>query len=396
MKDRYAAAEYAYSHVPFYMDTKDKINLSEWDSIPKVSKKQFISEGRTLLSLEYIMAYQRGELLNYRTSGSTGLYMEIFWIKQDYIKSMLPFWMLRKKYYGILPGDSRFSFFTHSPDYNNDLYEEKENMLAVSKNVLYSDEFINAYEKIRNFKPRWAILQPSVAANIIYIKKKYGLPDITSLEYIECTGEMLSKQLKHQLGEEFHCKVANQYGSFEANSMAYECPYGHMHLMAENVYIETDEENRAYITTLQNKAMPFVRYGIGDRLEIDNITDCGCGNRNPVVKVIQGREHECVSTYDGEVHSGCIHKIMDIINGCLDNLISQYKVVQIDVNRFVLYIVSFGCVQDDGIVIKMKQLFCECYHEILGYRVSAEIIILDKLLPDENTGKLSSFERRFR
>ena len=36
----------------------------------------------------------------------------------------------------------------------------------------------------------------------------------------------------------FNCKVASQYGCYEVNSIAYECPFHKLHVMTENVYVE--------------------------------------------------------------------------------------------------------------------------------------------------------------
>ena len=37
--------------------------------------------------------------------------------------------------------------------------------------------------------------------------------------------------------------MTNQYGCYEANSIAYECPCGNLHWMEENIYVEVlDDE----------------------------------------------------------------------------------------------------------------------------------------------------------
>lgn len=63
----------------------------------------------------------------------------------------------------------------------------------------------------------------------------------------------------------FNCKVASQYGCYEVNSIAYECPFHKLHVMTENVYVEIVEDNQICITSKHNRVMPFVRYKVGDR-----------------------------------------------------------------------------------------------------------------------------------
>lgn len=45
----------------------------------------------------------------------------------------------------------------------------------------------------------------------------------------------------------FNCKVASQYGCYEVNSIAYECPFHKLHVMTENVYVEIVEDNQICI-----------------------------------------------------------------------------------------------------------------------------------------------------
>ena len=88
------------------------------------------------------------------------------------------------------------------------------------------------------------------------------------LKYIEFSGELLTDEVREMTKTIFNCNIANQYGANEVNSIAYECPYGNLHVMKSNVYVEiADEydnaikdecEGRVLLTSLTNSVMPFI------------------------------------------------------------------------------------------------------------------------------------------
>ena len=49
---------------------------------------------------------------------------------------------------------------------------------------------------------------------------------------------MLLESTRRKLEEAFKCKISNQYGCYEANSIAYECPHNKLHCMEDNIYVE--------------------------------------------------------------------------------------------------------------------------------------------------------------
>ena len=83
----------------------------------------------------------------------------------------------------------------------------------------------------------------------------------------------------------FNCKVASQYGCYEVNSIAYECPFHKLHVMTENVYVEIVEDNQICITSKHNRVMPFVRYKVGDRGRLCTDKNCSCGSQEPILEL---------------------------------------------------------------------------------------------------------------
>ena len=104
-------AEYAYEQVPFYKDLADK-KVMLWKNYPIVDKKMVQQNIDSVFSPEYMMDLLSDRLEHVMTSGSTGDCLDILWKKDQNIKSLMPLWIKRKKYYGILPKDKRCYFFT--------------------------------------------------------------------------------------------------------------------------------------------------------------------------------------------------------------------------------------------------------------------------------------------
>lgn len=104
---------------------------------------------------------------------------------------------------------------------------------------LSESKVLEIYNKMLDFNPKWMIVQPSIILLFINVLKAHDLSPLPDLKYIELTGERITGGAKSFIADFFGCKVADQYGCYEANSIAYECPYGGLHVMTENVYVET-------------------------------------------------------------------------------------------------------------------------------------------------------------
>ena len=123
-------------------------------------------------------------------------------------------------------------------------------------------------------------------------------------------GELVGNDTSVSMGKYMavYCSVANQYGANEVNSIAYECPQGHLHCMEDNVYVEILDDQgipvpdgvsgNIYVTTCHNHAMPFIRYGIGDRESIAENT-CSCGHHGRILKLKSGRGDDWVWMENG-------------------------------------------------------------------------------------------------
>jgi phenylacetate-CoA ligase len=113
--------------------------------------------------------------------------------------------------------------------------------------------------------------------------------------------------------EVFGCPVFNRYGCREVSVIASECSaHQGMHIMAEGLHVEImrggmpakiGEEGEIVVTDLLNRAMPLIRYRIGDVAAWEDGV-CPCGRGLPRIRRLMGRATDFLVGRDGRLVSG--------------------------------------------------------------------------------------------
>jgi phenylacetate-CoA ligase len=122
-------------------------------------------------------------------------------------------------------------------------------------------------------------------------------------------GSALAPAARRIIAQAFRSKVVEDYGSAELGAIGCECPAAHgLHLFANLFYLEfvrggrqvgPGELGRILVTDLSNRAMPLIRYDIGD-IGFRLPGDCGCGRNSCRFKVL-GRLQDTIVTPSGRV-----------------------------------------------------------------------------------------------
>jgi phenylacetate-CoA ligase len=154
--------------------------------------------------------------------------------------------------------------------------------------------------------------------------------------------EMLYPAMRQMIQEAFGCPVYDNYGAVEVGRVAAECAHGRLHSFAFNNHVEVLDpeglpvapggEGRLVITPLHNRAMPLLRYDIGDMASV-GARDCPCGNPLPVLDKITGRVIERFVTADGKTVYGGYFVAMFYEQ----DWISEFQVLQQDVDLICVY-----------------------------------------------------------
>src|SRR5262249_20889196 len=123
----------------------------------------------------------------------------------------------------------------------------------------------------------------------------------------------LSANDRRLLEQVFGCPVFDRYGCREVSVIASECSaHTGLHVNAECLYLEIEtadgpadagEIGSILVTDLLNRAMPLIRYRIGD-LGAWAAGDCPCGRGLPRLAALHGRSTDFLVGSDGRLVSG--------------------------------------------------------------------------------------------
>ena len=103
------------------------------------------------------------------------------------------------------------------------------------------------------------------------------------------TAEPVLPEPRQRIAAALHAEVFSFYGARECGWIASECAAEHrLHVNTAGVHLESDGEGRLLVTDLVNRAMPLLRYVIGDRGTLDP-EPCPCGDARPVETSLEGR-----------------------------------------------------------------------------------------------------------
>ncbi|MFG1888047.1 hypothetical protein ACGFIR_09260 [Micromonospora sp. NPDC049051] len=107
------------------------------------------------------------------------------------------------------------------------------------------------------------------------------------------SGEPVSTDVRHKVTDAMNCPVTSVYAMGEVGILGTECPDGGYHIEPDVAVVEVlddrgdsvrDEDiGELTVTTLNNRAMPLVRYRTGDR--VARMPRCGCQERGVRVRL---------------------------------------------------------------------------------------------------------------
>ena len=131
-----------------------------------------------------------------------------------------------------------------------------------------------------------------------------------TLKVCVVTSEMLFEEDKILLEKQFGVPVVNEYGASELDLIAFENPDGEWQLNSETLFVEILDEKdqvlpygkkgRIVITSLFNKAHPFIRYDIGDI----GILDTKSTAKKPILQQLIGRTNDVAILPSGKKSPG--------------------------------------------------------------------------------------------
>jgi len=222
-----------------------------------------------------------------------------------------------------------------------------------------------AWEQIANIKPISAfnMMDSDMENYIIYLEKigpfilrGYADSIFRLAEYcrrnnintispvaVTTTSEMLTVPRREIIKEQFKCPVFDQYACAEVLGVATECEeHVGLHIASEHCIVEiVDDEGKPLppgekghiiLTDLDNFAMPFIRYKVGDIGRLIS-TPCKCGRNLPLMDFVTGRATDMIFPPNGNaLEEGFFTHIMEDLGWYADLNIKNFQIVQVSEN----------------------------------------------------------------
>lgn len=155
-------------------------------------------------------------------------------------------------------------------------------------------------EFLRKRKPdllvTWGSTLDEIARRLEERDSRLDIPRVCS------TASALWPEVRRLAGERLRARVFDLYGAVETGPIAWECGrHAGYHVRSDQVVVEiVDDEGRparrgrVVCTVLWRRALPLIRYAIGDLAEWSDGPEGGCDQPYPVIRALVGRETDTI------------------------------------------------------------------------------------------------------
>lgn len=217
---------------------------------------------------------------------------------------------------------------------------------ALSSFELSESTIRRAVEYCNRARPRAIIGYANAVYEFARSVEATGL-EVHRPEGIILSAERVFPYQKETIARVLRAPVFERYGCREVMMIGAECEHhAGMHVTADNLYVEIERNGRpcepgepgeVLLTDLHNYGMPLIRYRVGD-VAVWSGHDCPCGRGLPLLKSVEGRTLDMLSTPDGRVVSGVFfpHLLKDF------PLVRSFEVVQEARDRVVIRLALDG------------------------------------------------------
>lgn len=268
---------YHLEHTPFYKLLSKQTNPINWNSVPVMTKRDLQQPLIDRLSKDYL----KSSVYINKTSGSSG---DPFIFAKDKFCHALTWAIIKNRFgwYNIDFNSSKQARFYGIPLDKKGYYKERlkdilSNRFRFSVFNLSDVAFEKLLKKFESTSFQYinGYTSPIVQfAKFLELKNCCLTAICPSLKVCVVTSEMLFESDKKLMEKQFGVPVINEYGASELDLIAFQNPEGDWQINSETLYVEILDENnqilpygnegRIVITSLYNKAHPFIRYDIGD------------------------------------------------------------------------------------------------------------------------------------
>lgn len=386
--------DYHLKNNPFYKSFASHAKIEDWNSIPVMTKRNFQQPLADRLSKGFSI---KNVYVN-KTSGSSG--DPFIFAKDRFCHAMT--WAIiqdRFNWYDLDFNKSKQARFYGIPlDRIGYLKERLKDAFSGRFRFSVFDLSDKAFEKhLESFRKRKfdyinGYTSPIVQFAKFLKRKQIILTTICpTLKTCIVTSEILFDDDRKLMETQFGVPVINEYGASELDLIAFENPNKEFQVNSETLFVEIlddndnplplGEEGRVIITSLYNKAHPFIRYDIGD---VGVLSKKG-SLKKPILEKLTGRTNDIAFLPSGKKAAGLTFYYItkSIIED--DGNVKEFVIEQVKRDTFKIYYVS------ENNLSEVKINFIKS--EMEKYLEKGLTILFEKLdqLQRSKSGKLKQF-----
>lgn len=378
----------------FYKSFTKHVNPLDWNTVPIMTKHDL----QQPLAKRLSNGFNTKNVYVNKTSGSSG---DPFIFAKDKFSHALTWAVIENRFgwFNLNFNTSKQARFYGIPLDKKGYYKERfkdtlSNRYRFSVFDLSDTAFENHLEKFRSIKFNYINGYTSAIVQFAkFLKQRQTVLNAVcpTLQACIVTSEMLFDNDKNLMEIQFGVPVINEYGASELDLIAFQNPQDEWQLNCETLYVEIldkhgnilpyGKEGRVVITSLYNKAHPFIRYDIGDIGIISKESTV----KKPVLKKLVGRTNDTAVLPSGKKAAGLTFYYItkSIIED--DGNVKEFIVEQLSLNTFKIIYTSDVTLSDN----KINQIKAE-----MGNYLEKGLIVLFERqgqIQRSKSGKLKQF-----
>ncbi len=382
---------HAYKKVPFYKNLYDSHgvnfsqiqNLDDINRLPVITKNDIKKANTQVISDEF----QAENLITTKTSGTTGTPLTVYQTLESINLQWAFFWRSRIRF-DLSINDRHLMFGARMPVSQEQNYPPYWRHDYFNKRVYISTSHISrkTLHSIVNFLNTNQFVFYTGYPSAIYVLAKFiddlGLEIKNKPRVIAFGSDSVSPSQKKLIAKVFGARIIEFYGMVEFAGTMSMCEYDRFHVDHEHCYIETEkadnpESQKLILTGWGNKAMPFIRYDIGDYASPAK-TNCPCGRHTDSYISIDGRAEDYITTPDGRKLTGFNQVFKNARN------ILEVQVIQKNIEDVTLKIVPDEDFNESDKVYLLKE-----FRKRAGKQIGVKLEIVESI-PRLKYGKFKS------
>jgi phenylacetate-CoA ligase len=400
--------EYAYRHVPYYRNLFERLGTApeEIKTEADLAKLPVLRKGDIQADPESFIPddYPVGDLSRDSTGGSTGenLYFNVGREAREAASANA---VRMNEWIGIDIGD-KVAYLWGTP-----IDLERSRRWAIALKIWFSNQMIlSAYrmdessleeyvKRLRRFKPDLLASYPSALTYFARAIEEAGLK-VPRPRAVLLSGETLYQWQREAITNALRARAYNHYGCREFGPIARECNAGQgLHIAIDRVFVEVmpselagdgDDTGELVITDLDNRGMPFIRYGIED---LGSITweRCDCGLNLPRLRSAIGRTFDVIRAPNGNALGGTFWTILLRQRKGIE----RFQVIQEELDHITIGITPSTEFSDESRDFILKKVREACGPDWRGrFELKPTLastpsgkhrFVISKLRPDEDT-----------